>query len=320
MGLNRFFVVFGVCLLLAAGCSRSGPPAGGTDGRLQVVTTLFPLYDMARAIGGSRADVRLLLPPGVEPHHFEPRPDDIIAINKASLFIYTNRYMEPWAEKLVKGIATERLRVVDASASLTLHRPGGEQAGRHTADDGHPEHAGEGIDPHVWLDLGNAVQMVDEIQKGFVAGDPANRSYYEANAAAYRKKLQDIDQHFSATLGACRHRVLLHAGHYAFGYLAGRYKLEYVAATGMAADAEPTPARLAALVKQIRQTGIRTVFTEELVSPKLAEAIAGETGAQIVLLHAGHNISREELSRGITFPELMEQNLAALEKGLQCRQ
>jgi zinc transport system substrate-binding protein len=315
--LIRFIVLICLCLVSVAGCSQGKSPSGVTTSKIQVVTTLFPIYDMARAVGGDKADVRLLVPPGVEPHNFEPRPDDIITINKASLFIYTNRFMEPWAEKLISGVASDRIRIVDASASLRL-QPSGSTPHDHGGEE-HKDHAG-GMDPHVWLDLGNAVKMVNNILAGFVAKDPANRSYYEANASSYRSKLQETDRRYIATMGNCSSRTLLHAGHYAFGYLARRYRLDYFAATGVTADSEPTPARMAELVKQVRTLGIKVIFTEELVSPKLAETLAGETGAEIVKLHAGHNVSREELSKGVTFPDLMEQNLAALAKGLQCRQ
>lgn len=304
-----------------AGCSQGTQPSVATGSKLQVVTTLFPLYDMARAIGGTYADVRLLVPPGVEPHNFEPRPDDIMTINRSGLFIFTNRFMEPWAEKMIRAVDIGRIKVVDASAGLQLRPPdfSGRHEHAHEDSGGHgSNHAEKGLDPHVWLDLANAVRMLDTIRVSIVEKDPAHRAYYETNAAVYRKKLEDLDRQFSATLGVCSNRTLLHAGHYAFGYLAGRYGLDYVAATGVSADSEPTPARLAGLVKQVRTLGIKVVFSEELVSPKLAETIAGETGAGIVKLHAGHNISREELARGITFPELMEQNLDALAKGLQC--
>lgn len=276
---------------------------------------------MARAIGGRHADVRLLVPPGVEPHNFEPRPDDIMMINRSALFIYTNRFMEPWAEKMISGIDARRIKVVDASAGCRLQPPDSKGGGEHAHEGSkeHGSHQNEGMDPHVWLDLANAVKMLDVILAAIIEKDPAHRSDYDANAAEYRKKLLDLDRQYAATLGTCSSRTLLHAGHYAFGYLAGRYGLDYFAATGVSGDSEPTPARLAALVKQVRSLGLKAVFTEELVSPKLAETLAGETGAGVVRLHAGHNVSREDLAGGVTFPDLMGQNLASLTKGLQCR-
>ncbi|GAM09616.1 high-affinity zinc uptake system binding-protein ZnuA [Geobacter sp. OR-1] len=317
MRIGFFLFVIGIALAVAAGCNRKGTAPELPETGFKVVTTLFPLYDMARAICGDKAEVVLLIPPGVEPHHFEPRPDDMVLISKAALFIYTSRYMEPWADKLLRGVGSKRLTVINASDGLRF-LPAGD---RHE----HDGHAGEaeshpgGMDPHVWLDLANSAKMVDLILAGVIGRDPGNRAFYEANASSYKKRLADLDLRYQQVLGNCGNRTLVHAGHFAFGYLAARYKLDYLAATGVTADAEPTPARLAELVNQVRKLGIKAVFTEELVSPKLAETLAGETGAEILRLHAGHNVGRDELARGITFPALMEQNLVALEKGLQCR-
>ena len=301
-----------------AGCQPGRDKPAAEQQRLQVVTTLFPLYDFARNIGGDKADVSLLLPPGTEPHSYEPKPDDMVRINRAALFIYTNRFMEPWAERILKSSTPGRPEVVDASSGLTLADIEGEgDHGGHAVE----RHGGvERKDPHVWLDFANAGRMVDTLLAAFVAKAPAHRSYFEANAASYKMKLAELDGRYRAVLGSCRSRTLLHGGHYAFGYLARRYALTYLAASGVAADAEPSPARLAELVKQIRKLGLRAVFAEELVSPRVAETIASETGAEVLRLHAGHNISRDELARGVTFLSLMEANLAVLEKGLQCNQ
>ena len=311
------FISVGLWLALFAGCQRENRTPPVNVDRLQVVTTLFPLYDFSRAIAGNRADVRLLLPPGTEPHNFEPKPDDLLNINRAGLFVYTNRYMEPWAEDLIKGVDRNRLTVVDASRGLTLENAAGD--GEVEKDHGGHSHA-HGKDPHVWLDFANAGRMVDTILSGFVAKDPANRAYYEANATAYKIRLADLDRQYRARLGGCETKTLLQAGHAAFGYLARRYGLTYIAATGVTGDAEPTPAQLAELVKKVRSLKLRYIFSEELVSPRLAETIAAETGALILPLHAAHNVSKEELAGGVTFIAIMEANLEKLSKGLQCRQ
>jgi zinc transport system substrate-binding protein len=175
------------------------------------------------------------------------------------------------------------------------------------------------MDPHIWLDFSNARIMVDNVLAGLVAGDPANRAYYEANAASYKAQLADLDQRFRSGLSPCPKRVFLHGGHFAFGYLAQRYGLRYQSAYAVNADAEPTPARLADLIKQMRANGLQHVYTEELLNPRVAETIARETGATLLMLHGAHNISKEDFDRGATFLALMEQNLKNLRTGLQCR-
>lgn len=319
-----------ICLTLLCACqNRETAAPAQSHKRLKVVTTLFPVYDFARSIGGDKADVTLLLPPGVEAHSFEPRPEDIVRINTSDLFVFTNEYMEPWAAKLARNIGGRPVTVVDASRGVTLLKAGAEeeQADSHGDDGkGHGGHEAEGVghshhggmDPHMWLDPANARIMVDNIAMGMGLKDPANRDYYLANAARYNAGLKRLDDEFRAGLAGCRKRVFLHGGHYAFGYLANRYGLRYQSASAVNADAEPTPARLIDLVKEMRANGLKHVFSEELISPRTAEIIARESGASILMLHGAHNISRDDLAQGATFVSLMRKNLANLRIGLQC--
>lgn len=305
-------LLFGATLLVAC---QSNEEKTAARKKLSVVTTLFPLYDFARTIGGDRAEVTLLLPPGVEAHSYEPRPEALVKISKADLFVFTNERMEPWALKILKGVAPESELVVDASKGTRLLKS---EAGDGDSHDGDHDHAG-GMDPHVWLDFSNARIMVDNIATGMAAKDPANKEYYATRAASYKAELQKLDDDFKAGLGNCGKREFLHAGHYAFGYLAARYGLTYRSAQAVNPDAEPTPARLAALVKQMREHGLRYIYSEELLAPRTAEMIAKETGARILKLHGAHNISKDELEKGATFISLMRKNLENLRIGQECR-
>lgn len=310
-------MLLGICtalLLVTGGCHRQEQAAPG--GKLTIITTLFPLYDFAKQLGKDKVAVTLLLPPGVEPHNFEPRPADIVRINQADLFVYTDKYMEPWAAKIISGLNSGKISVVDSSKGIPLVNAGMPAGADHT--DEHRQHEG-GVDPHIWLDLGNARQMVDNLLAALVARDPANKAFYENNAVAYKKKLQALDEQYRSGLTDCQQRVFLHGGHYAFGYLARRYGLEYRAAYAVNADAEPTPAELAGLIKQVRSLGLKYVYTEELLNPRVAETIARETGVKLLPLNGAHTISKEEFNRGTTFVAIMEKNLHYLRMGLQCR-
>jgi len=312
-------VVLCSAALFFTGCIKGEEkPAIG----LQVVTTLFPLYDFARTIGGDKAHVTMLLPPGVEPHTFEPRPEDMIRISRAGLFIYTSKYMEPWAEKVVTGIDSRTLRVVNAGERVTYragvtedeHDHGHKGSGEH---DHH--HDQKGMDPHIWLDFANAALMVDTILDGFIAADPGNSGVYRQNAESLKKRLAALDQTYRKELSSCSTRKLLHGGHYTFGYLARRYDLEYHALSGISSDSEPSAERMVALVREIRSSGAKYLFAEELLSPRLTEALAQEAGVGVLMLHGAHNLSRDDMSRNVTFFDLMERNLEQLQKGLQCR-
>jgi zinc transport system substrate-binding protein len=304
-----------VSLALLFACQRKEAKAPAlAQKKLSVITTLFPLYDFARTVGGDKVDVTLLLPPGVESHHFDPRPDDIVKITRADVLIYTNEQMEPWAGKLLKGVASASLLVVDSSKGVKLLESASEEEreGQH-----HPHH--DGMDPHIWLDFANARIMVDNIAAGMAAKDPPNKDYYTAKATAYKSDLQKLDDDFKAGLTACGSREFLHGGHNAFGYLTRRYGLTYrPALQSMSADSEPTPAELAGLVKHMRKHGLKYIYSEELLSPRTAETIAKETGARILMFHGAHNISKEDLDKGVTFITLMQKNLENLRTGLQC--
>jgi len=283
--------------------------------KIKVETTLFPLYDFARNIGGDKVEVNLLLPPGVESHAFEPRPADIKRIHDSDIFLFTNRLMEPWVGSLLKGIDTRSLTVVDTSKGITLLQTSSNHSNEvhvHRDESGSP-------DPHIWLDLSNAIKMVKTIAAEFIAKDPQNKDLYIKNSYEYNKRLEELDEKYKDALSRCKKRVIVHAGHFAFGYLAKRYGITYVSAyKGFSPDAEPTPKRLVEITKTVRNYSIKYIYYEELVAPKIAHVIAKETGCSLLMLHGAHNVTREETESGGTFISLMEKNLENLKAGLQC--
>jgi zinc transport system substrate-binding protein len=290
-------------------CKQAGRPADDGQHKIKVITTLFPLYDMARNIGADKADVSLLLPPGVEAHSFEPRPSDIVKISEADVFIYTGKFMEPWAEGIIKAFAHKNLIVVDASRGTKMI-PGV----FHDKD----EPAGS-LDPHIWLDFDNARTMVRNIVQAFQEKDSAHKGFYQQKADDYSNRLDELDSAFKTVLTACRNREIVYGGHYAFGYLAHRYGLKYLAAQGISPDAEPTAKDLARLVEQIKRDRVKYIFYEELTSPKIAETIAAETGAKMLMLNAAHNLSRDQFEQGISFFRILKTDLDNLKVGLECQ-
>ncbi len=301
-----------VILLLAAGFGGCRKPEG-RSGKVRVVTTLFPLYDFVRNVGGDHVEVSLLLPPGVEAHSFEPKPGDLLRINSADLFIYTGVSMEPWIPGLLKGLDNKQILVVEAGRGVSVEEEGsaGDDHGR-----GH-EHGR--IDPHIWLDFTKAGKMVENIRDGLAAKDPANSESYFSNAKAYGERLAKLDAEYREGLSRCRTNTFVHGGHFAFNYLAKRYNLKYISAYQGSPDAEPTPGRLIQLEKTMRSLGIKTVYYEELILPRVAEVLAKETGAGLLKLKGAHNITKEEFQKGVTFLSLMEDNLKNLKVGLECR-
>jgi len=311
---GKKFIVFSalivcMCCIAIVLQSQSRVPQKQKSGKIIVVTTLFPLYDIARQIGGDAVEVKLLLPPGVEAHAFNPTPQDMMTIESADIFIFTGKFMEPWVDKVLGSIANKNIVVVDASIGTKQIN-----AASHTA--GETEGS---IDPHIWLDVDNMNTMVDSITRAVVAKDPKNSVMIEPKSLEYKAKLAGFDESMKRMIPSCASKEIIYGGHYAFGYFATRYGLLYTAAQGLAPDSEPTVQDLTALVDQIRKEKIRYVYYEELSSPKVAEVLASETGASLLLLNAGHNISKTQLSSGTTFLDILQADKQNIQIGLECK-
>jgi zinc transport system substrate-binding protein len=312
-----FVVAICMAALVIASCQKEEDRISQPK-KLSIVATLFPLYDFAREIVGDKADVTLLLPPGVEAHSFEPKPGDMITINNAGIFLYTGAYMEPWVEKILQATDNKNLIVIDTSKGMTLLKStAGQEEGHGQNVRGHNEHGA--YDPHIWLDFTNAQKMVDSILEGLTRKDPANKDMYAKNAAAYKTKLQVLDENFKNTLSGCRKDTFVHSGHFAFNYLASRYNLHYISAYGGSPNAEPTPGKIIELKKFILEHAIKYIYYEELITPRIADILNKETGAKLLKLNGAHNIGKDDLKQGKTFIGLMEDNLTNLKVGLECQ-
>jgi zinc transport system substrate-binding protein len=282
--------------------------------RIKIVVSLFPIYDFSKNIGKEKVEVFLLLPPGVESHSFEPKPSDIVQLNNSDIFIYTNKYMEPWAENIVKGIENKNLLVIDSSKNIVFAEESEAYGKARGSKEKHSE-----IDPHIWLDIDNAKIMVDNILAGVVQKDPANKDFYKKNADEYKSELDLLDKKYKEGLVGCKKNIFINSGHSAFSYIARKYGLKYISVYGLSPDAEPTSKNLIKISKTLKENGLNHIFYEELIMPRMAETIAKETGAKLVFLHGAHNVSKEDFEKGISFLALMEKNLENLKTGLQCR-
>lgn len=297
-------------LVLIFSCQQANDP-DPKDKKLRVIATIFPVYDFARHIGGDKITVTMLLPPGTDAHHYELKPDDIIKATKADIFLFTNFELEQWAYKIISAAdKNTNMQAVETGSGAMMLRLNKEE-------DEHEAHPA-GFDPHIWLDMDNAQKMADNITSAFIKKDPRNSGYYLKNAADYKRRLADMDQKYRTTLAACKTRTVLHAGHRAFAYLTSRYHLKYIAAYNVFADAEPEPQTIFALIDQIRNENVSHVYYEDMMNPRLAKTISRETGAGLLKLNNGHDVTRTDLEKGETFLSLMEKNLVNFQKGLRC--
>lgn len=269
--------------------------------KLSVLTTLFPLQEFSSAVGGERVLVELLLPPGAEPHTWEPRPSDIIKMNSADVFLYLGSGLEPWVDDLLKGTQNNSLEIVEVSSELA-----------------YITNSKGSLDPHIWLDFYYDQLILEQIMTTFSKKDPDGIEYYKKNGNNYKQKLISLDQQYQKQLKNCQNRTIFLAGHSAFGYLVKRYQLKQVPLHGLSPDSKPTAQKLAITIQLAKEQHIKTIFCESLVSDRLAKVLAEEIGASILVLNPGPNLTKEQLKSGITFLSLMEENLKQLKKGLLC--
>jgi len=282
--------------------------------RLTVVASAFPLYDFVREVAGPAADMRLLLPPGVDPHSWEPRPSDIVLLSSADVFLYTSEKMEPWAGNFVRTIRKRDTISTEVMDSLGFSR-GDERYNSTEVIEGGDDHA---KDPHFWLNLSFSARTVEMIGGLLANSDPENKERYVSGAREYTRKLTQLDEAFLAGLKECGTRQLVTGGHAAFGHLARRYGLEQISVYGLSPDAEPSPRHLAGIVNLVREKNIQTIFSEELMNPRMTEVLSQETGTKIMTLNPAGNLTAVQWQEGLTFIEIMERNLEILREGLYC--
>ena len=304
-------------LVLAAVLAAAPPARGGPDGHapssgIRILTTVFPLQQFAAEVAGDRGRADLLLPPGAGVHTWQPRPADIARLADCDLLVFIGSGLEPWLPDLLRAFPKGRVRTLEAAAGLAVAGPEHDEG----AD---PDHEHGLLDPHVWLDFEIDTRIVQRIAEELARIDPSGRPAYEANAAVLTNRLRRLDEDFRTGLAACRGQDLVLAGHGAFGYLARRYGFVQTALYGLSPDAQPKPRDLMRAVDFCRAKGIRTVFSENSVPPDLARSLAREIGGRVLVLYAGHNLTRDQQTRGVGFFDLMRETLAALRDGLECR-
>ena len=338
-------------MVTASGCNM-GKYASLDESKPLIVTTLFPQYDFARQLVKDKAEVVLLLSPGVEAHDFEPTPSDIILINKADLFIYTGDDMEPWVARILDSIDNDNLTILNVSEGVETICEEENREHNHVHNDkasekenydenkeshneevhdedasegniilGSDEHAGHdhshGADPHIWTSPVNAMKMVENIEEALVKIDSGNAEFYKDNAHEYIQSLEDIDTQFRDIVAKSDTKTIYFGGRFAMSYFAHEYGLNYVAAfDSCQAESEPSARLIVKIIDLMREENVIYIFHEEMIDPKAARIIADEINGEALLLHSCHNVSKAEMAAGATYLSLMEKNVENLRKAL----
>lgn len=295
----RTVAVIAAAGLAASSAACGSPASSGRDeqGRLRVVAAFYPLAEAARRVGGDRVVVEDLTPAGAEPHDLEVTTSQAVHIQDAGVTLVLGHGFQPSVEKAARG-RSNTVAVLDR-----LPAPASD--------------ASDAADPHVWLDPVVMQDIVRVVADALVAADPAGQPEYEARRAAYVSELQALDGRYRSGLATCPRRLLVTA-HQAFGRLAARYGLRQEGIAGIAPEAEPDPNRLAKLAALVRRDGVTTIFTEALVSPRVAATLAREAGVRTDVLDPLETLSRREQVAGAGYVSVMDANLAKIRSALGC--
>lgn len=289
-----------IIVLIIVG-SVGGASCGGSDASApgqgkSLVASFYPLAFAAEQIGGPTVEVTNLTPPGAEPHDVELSVRDVEGVRSADLVLYLGSGFQPAVERAVDGAGGEALDLLEGLSKLEPTEG---------VEDGGNEDA---ADPHVWLDPLLYAEMAERI--GEALGRPRA-------AEQLQRRLRDLHTDYEQGLADCQRREIV-TSHAAFGYLAERYGLEQIAISGLSPEVEPTPRELERVVTEVRELGATTVFFETLVSPRLADTVARESGAEAAALDPLEGLTEEEVDRGSDYFSVMRDNLEALREALAC--
>ncbi|WP_431523271.1 metal ABC transporter solute-binding protein, Zn/Mn family [Paenibacillus amylolyticus] len=312
-------------LLVLSACGQdSSNSAKIVEGKVNVVTTFYPVYAFTTAIGGEDANVINLLPTGVEPHDWTPKSQDIVNTSKAQLFLYNGAGLEGWVPNFLKSLNSDTqvksVAVSEGVKLLTAEGDDGHGHGEEHEDEHADEHTDEAtsedvadhhIDPHTWVSPKSAMIMAENIKNSLVEADPDHKAGYEQRYEELRTKLETLDQRFTDELATVPNNEIV-VSHQAFGYLARDYGLTQHAIMGLSPDAEPTGQDIVKLAKLVKDEGIKYIFFEELVSDKLAKTLASEAGVETMVLNPVEGLTKEQATNGDDYFTLMEKNLQNL--------
>jgi zinc transport system substrate-binding protein len=299
IGAISIVILFVVGLLLVASRQQQESGAG-----IKVSASFYPLGFFAQQILGSHGTVAIITPAGVEPHDYEPTPADIATMQRSSVVVLNGGGFEVWATDITNQLKGGMTRLVIAGDGLVT---------RSLADGGTND-----MDPHIWLDPVLAEQEVRRIAEAIIASDPTHKTDYSRNEQQLLAMLDNLDRAYQNGLRTCVMRDIV-TSHLSFGYLAERYQLRQIGIAGLSPDEEPSPATLVNIAQFVRDRHVSTIFFESLISPKLAQTIAQETGAKTAELNPIEGLTSDQISKGQNYQTVMLQNLMNLQSVLKCQ-
>ncbi len=285
------------------------------EGKLKVITTIFPSYDFTRQICGDHADVTMLLKPGMESHNFEPSPKDIVNIQNCDLFIYTGGESDEWVRTILESDDKKPKKIIELMDCVdTVEETTVEGMTAEEENEDGEEHE---YDEHVWTSPKNAITITKAIKEALIGLDPDNKNEYEENTRQYSSQLTQLDSDIRKTVEGAKNKLLIFGDRFPFRYFTDEYGLGYFAAfPGCSAETEPSAATVSFLIDKVKEKKIPVVFKIEFSSGKVAQTIAEPTGAKVLEFHSCHNIDSDGFKNGDTYLSLMRKNLKNLKEAL----
>lgn len=309
-------IIMLITILSLTACQRNDD----NDNDISVVTSLFPQYDVVRALGEDNVSLTYILPPGVSAHTYEPTASTIISILEADVFIYASDELEMWVHDFLETYDTGDLIIINLSDHVTLididdHEDELEVDDDHGDEEDDHDHGD--VDPHFWNDPHNMIDVVNTIARTLRhLLDQDAQITLDENQADYISRLEAIDEAMIDVVLNSDNPTLMHGGHNAMGYLIHRYDIHYVNPyNGFSSDATPTPQGITDMIATMEAEGIEYLFSDQLLSQAVATTIQDETGAEILYIYAGGNLSKEDFDQGLTLLDMFEHNITMLKIG-----
>lgn len=285
-----------IILLLLCGCTKNQKEV---NNKIKAVTTIYPLYDFVRAVGGDKVDITLLISAGTEIHSYEPTPSDMKALYNADLFFYIGGESDTWAKRILADTDIKAYSLMD-SVNLIF-------------EDGEDEY-----DEHIWTSSENAVLMLRKITSVFCDLDKENQEEYKNNCDKYCKKIENVSSDIRQTVENSKKKFILVADRFPFKYMANEYGIEYEAAFGGCASSTDISLKvMKRLVDTVNEENVKYAFCTELSNKNIARSLSEQTGVKILELHSAHNVTADDFNSGLTYVDIMKRNLSVLKKGLE---
>ena len=330
MSKNKKVIILATIIIITLGIVMAifiKPKNNKKSNKLSIVTTTFSTYDFTRQIVGDKAEVTLLLGPGVDSHSYEPSAGDLVKIKNADIFIYIGGEMEQWVDKvfetdIINKDKTKMIHVTDCIETIKEQEVDGAGEEHHHEDEHGENHEDEhehgAFDEHIWTSPSNAIKMVKYLSEQFCNLDNENKDIYEKNAKNYIAQIDDLRTKIQEIVDNKKRDRLVFGDKMPMQYFLNEFGLTASAAfNGCSTEAEPSIKTITYLINKVKEENIPAVLYIELSTGKTAKSIANETGAKVLQIQTLHNISKDDFKNGETYVSLMERNLKVLKEALQ---